>query len=165
MRVVVADTGPIHYLVLIDTVSVLPKLFGNVMIPMTVRNEMLAPNTPAVLRQWILNAPKWLNVVPDPAPEPDLNLARLDVGERNAIQLALLVKASLVLMDDRTGVLAAERRGLLVTGTLGILDLAANHNLLDIETSVQRLKTTNFRYSQALIDQLLEPHRKGNQKT
>jgi predicted nucleic acid-binding protein len=116
MRIVVADTGPLHYLVLIDAISVLPQLFESVMIPVTVRNEMLVPRTPEILRQWILHAPDWLDIVPDPAPEPDASLARLDEGERCAVQLALSVNASLVLMDDRAGVLAAERKGLLVTG-------------------------------------------------
>jgi predicted nucleic acid-binding protein len=134
------------------------------MIPVTVRNEMLVPRTPEILRQWILHAPDWLDIVPDPAPEPDASLARLDGGERCAVQLALSVIASLVLMDDRAGVLAAERKGLLVTGTLGIPDLAANRGLLDMEVSVQRLTAANFRYSQALMDQLLEPHRRRNQK-
>jgi predicted nucleic acid-binding protein len=150
MRIVVADTGPLHYLVLIDAISVLAQLFESVMIPVTVRNEMLLPRTPEILRQWILHAPDWLDIVPDPAPEPDASLARLDGGERCAVQLALSVNASLVLMDDRAGVLAAERKGLLVTGPLGILDLAANRGLLDIKVSVQRLTATNFRYSQAL---------------
>ena len=159
MRIVVADTGPLHYLVLIDAVSVLPKLFKSVMIPATVRNEMLAPRTPEILRQWMLQAPGWLEIVPDPPPEPDASLAQLDEGERCAVQLALSMQASLVLMDDRAGVLAAERKRLRVTGTLGILDLAANRSLLNIEVSVERLLTTNFRYSQALIDRLLEPHR------
>lgn len=165
MRIVVADTGPLHYLVLIDSISVLPKLFESVMIPATVRNELLAPRTPDVLRQWIVRAPQWLEIVADPAPVPDPSLARLDEGERCTVQLALSVRATLVLIDDRVGVLAAERKGLLVTGTLGILDLAANHGLLDIESSIQRLTATNFRYSQALTDQVLEPHRRENRKT
>ncbi len=124
---------------------------------------MLASRTPEVLRQWVLNAPDWLDVVPDPAPESDVSLALLDERERCAVQLALSVKANLVLMDDRAGVLAAERNGLLVTGTLGILDLAANHALLDIEAIIQRLKATNFRYSQILIDKVLGSHGRKNQ--
>ncbi len=164
MRFVVSDTGPLQYLLLIDCITVLPQLFERVMIPMAVRNEMLASRTPEVLRQWILNAPDWLDIKQNPAPDPNLSLARLDEGERSVVQLALSVKASLVLMDDRAGVFAAEQKGLLVTGTLGILDLAANYGLLDIEASIQRLTATNFRYSQVLIDRTLEPHRKRNKK-
>jgi hypothetical protein len=35
-------------------------------------------------------------------------------------------------MDDRNGVHVAERKGLTVTGTLGVLDLAAERRLLDL---------------------------------
>jgi predicted nucleic acid-binding protein len=62
-------------------------------------------------------------------------------------------------MDDRAGVAAAYRRGLAVTGTLGVLDLAARRGLLDIATVVARLKATNFRYPPEIIEALLAEHR------
>ena len=40
MRPVVADTGPLHYLVLIDAIDILPKLFGRVLIPEIVAVEL-----------------------------------------------------------------------------------------------------------------------------
>jgi predicted nucleic acid-binding protein len=33
VRVVVADAGPLHYLVLINEISLLPRLFGKVLAP------------------------------------------------------------------------------------------------------------------------------------
>ncbi len=55
-------------------------------------------------------------------------------------------------MDDRAGVIAAKRKGLLVTGTLGVLDLAAERGLVEISAALGRLTATNFRYPQALVD-------------
>ena len=55
-----------------------------------------------------------------------VNVHDLDPGEREAILLALFIEADLVLMDDREGVEVARRVGLAVTGTIGILDRAAN---------------------------------------
>ena len=49
----------------------------------------------------------------------------LDPGERDAIQLAKEEHADLLLMDERLGVRMALRRGLMVTGTLGVLVQAA----------------------------------------
>jgi predicted nucleic acid-binding protein len=48
-------------------------------------------------------------------------------GEAAAIELASRIHADLLLMDDRRRVIAAERQGLNVTGTLGVLDVAADH--------------------------------------
>ena len=64
-------------------------------------------------------------------------------------------------MDDRRGVSAAERNGLRVTGTIGILDLAAEHKLVDFSEAIQKLGNTNFRRPDALIDFLLKKHGKG----
>jgi len=71
-----------------------------------------------------------------------------DEGERAVIALALTVKADLVLMDDRDGVDVARRRGLAVTGTLGVLDLAARRGLIDLAAAFERLKATTFYYRQ-----------------
>ena len=64
-----------------------------------------------------------------PAPDEidDASLAELDSGERSAISLALSLKADVILIDDRKGAAAARHKGFEVTGTLGILDLAAEH--------------------------------------
>ena len=161
MSLVIADTGPVHYLVLIEQISLLPALFERVYIPAIMREEMLDPNTPGPVRNWIAASPAWLQVLSDPAPQPeDMLLAGLDRGERAAVQLAITLEANLVLIDDRAGVIAAKRKGLRVTGTLGVLDLAAERRLVDIEEALHRLTTTNFRYPQALMDLLLQSHRK-----
>jgi len=63
-------------------------------------------------------------------------------------------------MDDRAGVAAAHRHGLSVTGTLGVLDLAARRGLIDLATALTRLKATNFRYRPEILDALLAQHRR-----
>lgn len=72
--------------------------------------------------------------------------------------MAVSLNADLLLMDDRKGVKAAQRKGLRVTGTLGILDLAAQRGMADFKQAVERLRQTNFRVPQALLDALLEAH-------
>jgi predicted nucleic acid-binding protein len=89
----------------------------------------------------------------------DTSLNGIDAGERAAIHLALSLNADLMLMDDRKGVNAAVRRGLRVTGTLGVLDLAAQRGLADFAQAVERLQHTNFRVPQALLAELLEKHK------
>jgi hypothetical protein len=50
--IVVADTSPINYLILIDQIHVLQALFGQVVIPGAVHAELLAPRTPQTVRLW-----------------------------------------------------------------------------------------------------------------
>jgi predicted nucleic acid-binding protein len=69
------------------------------------------------------------------------------------------VKADLVIMDEREGVGEARRLGLVVTGTLGVLDRAAERRLVDLTSAVAALRQTNFRIDPSLLDQLLASDR------
>lgn len=154
VQVVVADTSPLHYLVLIGQIDLLSRLFAAVTIPIVVRDELLHPNTPQPVLDWATDPPPWLTVATAPAHDEQAP-QRLDPGERAAIALALALRANLMLMDDRAGVAAARAQGLAVVGTIGILDLAGRRKLIDIGDAVARLKTTNFRYRPSLLDALL----------
>jgi predicted nucleic acid-binding protein len=68
--------------------------------------------------------------------------------------------ADLLLIDDRAGAIAAQQRGLIVTGTLGVLDLASRARLLDLTNVFARLQKTNFRYPPSLIEALLQEEKK-----
>ncbi|WP_286825823.1 hypothetical protein [Microcystis sp. LSC13-02] len=52
--IVVSDTSPINYLLLIDQIDLFPRLFGQIIIPDVVRGEMLDADAPAILQQWIV---------------------------------------------------------------------------------------------------------------
>lgn len=155
MRLVVADTGPINYLVLIDQVDVLPRLSNSILLPEAVRDELSSNLAPPSVRNWILNPPAWLRVTPAPQPVDGSGLHK---GEAAAIALAANLGADLVLMDDRRGVLAAERLGLRVTGTLGVLDIAADLGLIDFAEAIRRLESTTFRRPVHVIRSLLAKH-------
>jgi predicted nucleic acid-binding protein len=58
-------------------------------------------------------------------------------------------------MDDRRGVIEALKRGLTVTGTMGLLARAAKHELLDLREAFDGLKRTNFRYRQEMMNAML----------
>lgn len=60
--IVVSDTSPLCYLLLIEGIEILPQLFERVIIPQKVRDELLAPNAPKVVREWISQPPDWLEV-------------------------------------------------------------------------------------------------------
>ena len=58
--IVVSDTSPLHYLVLIDCGEVLPALFGRVIIPEAVARELESGGAPEKIRKWLATEPKWL---------------------------------------------------------------------------------------------------------
>jgi predicted nucleic acid-binding protein len=74
--IVIADTTPLHYLVLLNHADVLPELYGRVTVPEEVFRELQAAGTPAIVKQWIANRPDWLEVRRVPT-TPDLALAEL----------------------------------------------------------------------------------------
>lgn len=157
MAVVVADTSPIHYLALIAESDLLPALYGRVLIPESVVIELAHARTPETVKRWIGGHPAWLEVARPTLPSTDV-MPHLDRGERDALLLALETKADLVLMDERDGVEEAARLGLTVTGTLGVLDRAAEKGLVDLPSALNRLRATNFRASPALLAELLAAH-------
>ncbi len=159
MRLVVADTGPLNYLVLIEAIDVLPKLFEQILVPAAVYDELAHADAPAPVRAFIAQKPAWLEVRPNPdRSDDDATYRALDEGERAAIALARSIGADLILMDDRAGVAVAYRHGLTVTGTVGGLDLAARRRLLDL-ASFAKLRATNFRYPPEIMEALLAQHR------
>lgn len=153
--IVVSDTGPINYLLWIDAIDLLPQLYRTVVIPEAVRQELSHPNAPERVRQWAAALPDWITVR---TPNTVLTLP-VDVGEQEAICLALELRADLLLMDDRPGREVAEAQALTVTGTLGVLGQAAQRGLLDLEQALERLGQTNFRVTSALVQAVREEFR------
>src|SRR5271170_5375725 len=154
MRLVVADTSPIFYLLSIGHIDLLPRLFGKVFMPDAVHKELLHPSAPPMVRDWAAGLPAWADVTQVEAID-DAVLQRLGAGERAAITLALSLRADLILIDERRGTAVALGKGFDVTGTLGVLGLAARRGLIDLADSFARLKRTNFRYRQEIMDELL----------
>lgn len=159
MRVVVADTSPVNYLILVDCIDLLHRLYRRIIVPTEVYEELTSAGAPATVSGWIRNRPDWIEVRSRPV-ESSVRAAHseahLDAGERAAIQLAQTKNDALLLIDEAAGRSAASQLGIPNTGTLGILREGAKTGLVDLETSLARLLKTNFRISQSLIDQLLK---------
>ena len=55
--IVVCDTSPLNYLVLIQHAEVLPSLFGRVIAPPAVMAELQHPGAPTIVRAWAAAPP------------------------------------------------------------------------------------------------------------
>lgn len=142
--IVVADSGPLHYLVLLEQIDLLRSLYGEVRIPEAVASELRAGNAPRRVWEWISAPPSWVAVVEVTDEDIGSVSDALDLGERAAIFLAEKIRADLLLIDESAGRAEAARRSLRVTGTLGVLRTAAEHGLIDVNDVLLRLRTTNF---------------------
>jgi predicted nucleic acid-binding protein len=151
---VIADNSPLRYLIVIDCVHVLPVLFGRILLPTAVVEELQHPHTPAVVRAWMTHPPACLEVRAITG-EPDVTVAELEVGEQEAIVLARELHADLLLIDDGKGREIAFEQGLHRMGTVGVLEQAAISGLVDFPTVIARLLQTNFRITADIINDAL----------
>jgi predicted nucleic acid-binding protein len=148
--IVISDSSPLNYLILIGHADLLQRLYGQVLIPPAVYHELQRPSTPPAVRDWMVQSPAWLKTY-EAAIVPDTTLNRLDPGEREAIALAETLRADAILIDERDGRRVAEQRHLTVIGTLQILDTAAENGLIDLPTVLDQLQSTTFRVSTRLL--------------
>jgi predicted nucleic acid-binding protein len=152
--IVVSDTSPLNYLVLISEIDVLPKLFDQIFIPPSVIVELTRLKTPDIVRKWAHSPPVWLTIV---APSSRLSsTAALGDGEADALSLAKELGIRDVLIDERRGRNIAEREGLTPLPTLAVLERAAAENLIALGPVLERLQQTNIRVPPERIHAALE---------
>ena len=77
--IVVADTTPINYLILIEEIDVLPKLYGRVIIPRAVNEELMRSRAPLKVQEWMKQPPSWVEILL-PTVAIDAELAKFDAG-------------------------------------------------------------------------------------
>jgi predicted nucleic acid-binding protein len=164
LMLIVSDTGPLNYLVLIRHEHILPTLFHSVVIPLKVFEELQRDATPPAVRQWIAQAPDWLSTRAVSRPL-DLVTDALGEGEREAILLAEELGAAALLIDDKAGRDEAARRHIPFTGTLGVLRAAALKDLIDLPGAIRRLRETSFREPAQIVAAMLEEDANRNKKS
>jgi predicted nucleic acid-binding protein len=151
--IIVSDASPLSALAEIGELECLRQLYGQVVIPETVRRECSHVRTPAVLARLLAAGDALFQVVPDPVLLPET--ASVDPGEAAAISLAWQHRSQAILIiDDLDGRHLCEALGIRKTGTAGVLLAAANAGLLDFDRAMTRLQNTTFRVSAAVISEL-----------
>lgn len=157
---VIADTSPLNYLILIDAVELLPRLYQQIILPQAAWDELKHPGAPGPVFQWANALPVWMEVKSAPnAAHPDPSLVALGSGEREAITLAELYRTEtevLLLLDEGAARRQAAIRQINATGILGVLKSAAKHGWIDLAEAFARLRQTNFRVSAKLLQELLD---------
>ena len=121
---VVSNTSPLYNLAVVGHVRLLPQLYGQILIPEAVGDE-LAQLSEERSHLLDVRAEDWVEV--QTVHDRSLVIAmerELHAGEAEAIALAAQSGADLLLMDERMGRRVSARLELPYIGVLGVLDMA-----------------------------------------
>lgn len=151
--IVISDTSPVNYLVLIGEIDLLTKLYQTVIVPQSVFEELTAAASPLEVRNWLKKKPDWF-LVKQISSSILPTFYGLDAGESEAIQLAQELNADLLIIDEKQGRKIAKEQGLKIIGTIGILASAIEKDLIDAEKTIQKLENTNFHFAEIFKDLL-----------
>jgi predicted nucleic acid-binding protein len=126
--IVFTNTGPLIALASIERIDLLPKLFGTVRAAASVIEECRVGG-PIVVPELVTC--EWLTIVAwSESAGGHPCLAGLDRGEQDTLAAAHAARADLVVIDERLGRQAADRLGLSLVGSLGVLAKAKVEGLL-----------------------------------
>jgi predicted nucleic acid-binding protein len=153
--IVVADTSVLIALAGICRLNLLEQVFGEILIPQAVYDEVLAGG-PSVTADEVSNAP-WIQIVAvEDILAVQVLLDEMDLGEAEVIVTARELNATLVLMDDRKGRRKLDILGLPKIGTLGLLLHCRQQRMIPaLAAEIDALVRIGFNLDQRTIDKIL----------
>jgi predicted nucleic acid-binding protein len=126
--IVVSDTSPILSLALIGRLDLLREIYGSIVIPEAVRQELMVTERSGAQEvsqaAWIITRPIDLDVV------LKLLQREVDRGEAEAIGLAVQLNADVLLIDERQARRLAQYLELNIVGLLDVLQEAKQRQLI-----------------------------------
>lgn len=154
---VICNATPLINFAVINRLDILQATFERIVIPQAVYDETTGSGFPST--QFVLQAiaSGWLQVRPVATIAPT-SPVELDDGEREAIALALEIGEGRILLDEREARQVAQRLGLQVIGTLGILLLAKNNQTIPQVRPIldTMMNVAQYWVSAALYGQVLQ---------
>jgi uncharacterized protein len=120
---IVCNTSPISNLAVIGQLELLRQVYGAIVIPQAVVNEV-AKISSSYSQAAMVPTSVWIQierVKSRDAVNDLLQQQKLDLGEAEAIILAIDLNANLLIIDEQLGRSVAKQKGLEITGLLGTL--------------------------------------------
>ena len=155
--IVVANSTPLIYLAAIQRFDLLRRLFGRIVIPQAVYQEVVTEGSGRPGAAETAGA-DWVeqHLVTDRA-KVDALMDHLDSGEAEVIALATQMPADLVVMDEASGRRDLKQERLTFTGTVGVLIMATRLELIPgLRPELDRLRTSGFHLSESIYRLCLE---------
>lgn len=154
---VVSNSSPLIALARIGQFELLRLLYQELLIPPAVRDEVVRFGEERIGAVELERA-EWIQTVDiGDRTAVELLRERLDLGESEAIILAIETKAQLLLIDEARGRRVAQTQGLNHLGTVGILVLSKRRGLVEAVTPLLNdLIAAGFRMNEELYRTALE---------
>ena len=155
---IVSNASPLINLARIERLDLLPRLYGELIIPEAVWREVVIEGVGQPGADEIESA-SWVQV--QPATNRELVQAlrqELDAGEAEAIALALEVGAEMLLMDEHLGRETAVHMGVRCLGLIGVLIEAKRKELVSgVQPLLDALRdVAGFWISESLYRRVLQ---------
>jgi predicted nucleic acid-binding protein len=145
-KAIISDTSCFIILTNIGELALLYKVYGQIL------------TTPEIAAEFGESLPAWVEIVEvkDKYKQTILEL-QIDRGESSAIALALETPDSTVILDDYKARKIAERLGITLTGTIGVIIKAKlNGTIPSVKPLLEKIKQTDFRLSPEIEAQALK---------
>ncbi len=144
--VVISDTSCLIILSNINQLDLLKAVYKNII------------TTPYIVNEFGASLPEWIGIKSAVDQEKQQILAlQIDKGEASAIALALEMPGSILILDDLQARTLAEKLGITITGTLGVIIKAKLNGIIpSVKPLLAKIKQTNFRISSALEEIVLK---------
>jgi predicted nucleic acid-binding protein len=152
-KIIVSDTSCIGYLIQINLLHLLQTLYGEIIIPAAVNDEILQLENKEHTLSEFKNA-DWIKIY---STHNLSNVSKykniLDRGELEAISIAIELEADLLIIDEKLSRVVATTIGFDITGLVGILITAKNKNLiLSVKKALDELILLGCRISNTLYN-------------
>ena len=143
-KIIIADTSCLILFTKIDELDILDALFDEIIV------------TPQIAEEFGRKLPPFIQVkAVDSKETVSLYNNSVDMGESSAMAIALEIKDALLIIDDAKARKLAQKSGLSITGTVGVIVLAHKMGVLkDSSNIIGKIEKTNFRLSQDMLDYL-----------
>lgn len=151
----VINTSPLIFLSKADLLSLLHVRYPTVLVPATVVQE-IQQYGPLDTTAQTLQTTAWLTVVETPPPSPDLQACNLDAGEASVLAWACAHPPTEAILDDLAGRRCAEKLGIPIRGTLGLV-LAAKQqgHIPAAQPVIAKLRETGMYLSDRVVTKAL----------
>ncbi len=160
MRKIISNTTPIITLLTISKIELLRDIYGKIIIPEGVYEEIEEGKNKNFYRD--LSKIDWIEIKPIADKKPLKYISDLDKGEAEVIVLANEIKADLVIIDEKAGREYAEHFGLKLTGTIGILLKGKQLGLINkIQPLLMTMKENGIWLNPKFINQVIKIANEG----
>jgi predicted nucleic acid-binding protein len=139
-KTIISDTSCFIVLTNINEMNLLQKVYGNV-----ITTEIIAAEFGQPLPEWVK-----IRQVNDKNLQRVLEM-QIDKGEASAIALAIETPYSTVIIDDQKARKIAERLGMNITGTIGVIIKAKERGIIPaIRPYIEKIRSTTFHLSEEI---------------